>query len=118
MLHRIAKPLRVATLVALAMLVSAPVIGRPDPPGQGRDPDAPVYCVQAWSEARYRNYGYDHIVHLYNGCAAFADCRVSTNVAPKPVRVRLKPAELREVITYRGSPAQEFIPRVECWLDK
>lgn len=116
MLHRSAKPLRIATAVALGLLL--PALGLAEPPHEGRDPDAPVYCVQAWTEARYRNYAYDHIVHLYNGCTAFATCEVATNVAPKPVTVRVKPGELKEVLTYRGSPSQEFVPRVRCALEK
>ena len=77
-----------------------------------------MYCVQAWTEARYRNYGYDHYVHIYNGCTAFATCRVSTNVAPKPIKVRVKPGRIEEVLTFRGSPSQEFVPRVHCVLDE
>lgn len=83
-----------------------------------RNPEAPLYCVRYWAEARYRNYGYDHIVHLGNGCAKVAICDVATNVNPTPIRVRLQPDELREVLTFRGSPAQEFVPHVSCWLEK
>ncbi|GMV17254.1 MAG: hypothetical protein AMXMBFR56_54780 [Polyangiaceae bacterium] len=116
MAHRSAKRLRVAALVALALLAPAVVHG--DRTTEARDPEAPVYCVQAWTEARYRNYGYDHIVHLYNGCASFATCQVSTNVAPKPIVVRIKPAALIEILTYRGSPSTEFVARVTCVLDE
>lgn len=111
-----AKRLRVAALVALALL--APGVVHGDRSSEGRDPNAPLYCIQAWTEARYRNYGYDHIVHIYNGCSAFATCQVSTNVAPKPIKVRVQPGELREVLTFRGSPSQEFVPRVYCVLDE
>ena len=116
MAHRRAKWLRTAALVALALLAPAGVRG--ERAAEGRDPDAPIYCIQAWTEARWRNYAYDHIVHLFNGCTAFATCKVSTNVAPTPVSVRLKPAEAKEVLTFRGSPSQEFLPRVYCVLDE
>lgn len=116
MAPRSAKRLRVAALVALALL--APGVVHGDQAAAARDPEAPVYCVQAWTEARYRNYGYDHIVHIYNGCAIFATCQVSTNVAPKPIVVRVKPASLIEVLTFRGSPSSEFVARVSCVLDQ
>lgn len=117
MSRRSAKRLRLAAMVALALLAPSVVAGGMRP-SEARDPDAPVYCVQAWTEARYRNYGYDHIVHIYNGCTAFATCDVSTNVAPKPVKVRIKPGELKEVLTFRGSPSQEFVPKIHCELDE
>lgn len=116
MSHGSAKRLRAAALVALALLAPASASGRS--PREARDPDAPIYCVQAWTEARYRNYGYDHVVHIYNGCATFATCQVSTNVAPKPITVRLKPSEYQEVLTFRGSPTSEFVPSVRCELDE
>ena len=84
---------------------------------QAKDPDVPVPCIQAWPEARYRNYAYDHIVHVFNGCARWATCDVSTDVNPEPIRVRLRPREHQEVLTFRGSPSSEFVPNVRCWLD-
>src|SRR5262245_45995953 len=28
--------------------------------------DSALACVESWGESRYRNYGYDHIVHIRN----------------------------------------------------
>jgi hypothetical protein len=110
----LAKSLRTALALALALLVVVPAFG--SDVGEARDPDAPVYCVQAWPEARYRNYGYDHIVHIFNGCKLRADCTVATNVAPKAIRVQVAPGEHAEVLTFRGSPSSEFQMYVSCEL--
>jgi hypothetical protein len=108
-----AKCLRWTLALALALLAVIPALAA-EP--VARDPDAPVYCVQAWPEARYRNYGYDHIVHIFNGCKAQADCQLATNVAPDPIRVQLAPGEKKEVLTFRGSPASEFQVYARCVL--
>jgi hypothetical protein len=73
-----------------------------------------VKCVNHWAEARYRNYGYDHIVHLSSNCRTEVVCLVSTNVSPNNVRVALAPGAEKEVLTYRGSPSREFTPNVRC----
>jgi hypothetical protein len=72
-------------------------------------------CVEAWGESRYR-VGYDHIVHLRNRCEKTVVCRVSTNVNPDPVVGTLAPGEERELLTFRGSPARDFVPKVDCRL--
>ena len=74
-------------------------------------------CVRYRGEARYRNYGYDHVVHLTSTCAKVAVCSVATDAAPEPVGVRLAPAERLEVVTLRGSPARSFVARVACGLE-
>ena len=86
-------------------------------PGSSRaeTPSLPT-CIASWPEARYRNYGYDHIVHIANGCPAQAICSVSTDVSPNPIQVTVASHEELEVLTARGSPAREFTPRVECGL--
>jgi len=71
-------------------------------------------CVRFWSEVRYRNYGYDHVVHLHNGCSVRASCLVSSDINPGGVRVGLASNEDVEVFTSRGSHAREFTPRVDC----
>jgi len=73
-------------------------------------------CITARTEARYRNYGYDHLVHLANGCARAAQCAVSTNVNPKAQHVTLAAGEKKTVLTFRGSPARVFKAKVECQL--
>jgi hypothetical protein len=78
--------------------------------------DTSLACVSSWGEARYRNAGYDHIVHLQNRCEKTVLCRVTTNVNPDPVEGTVAPREEREVLTFRGSPAREFVPKVDCRL--
>lgn len=86
--------------------------------GVRAEPNAPKAeapaCVKHRAEARYRNLGYDHLVHVSNGCDRPVACRVSTNVNPDPVEIALSPGESREVVTWRGSPAREFTARVAC----
>jgi hypothetical protein len=75
---------------------------------------APPSCVRFWPEARYRNYGYDHVVHLNSRCHRTASCSVSTDVNPKVIAVAVAPGEHVEVVTFRGSPMPEFTAIVEC----
>lgn len=75
---------------------------------------SPPICVRSWSEVRYGNAGYDHIVHVANGCQATATCDVSSSVSSEPIRVIIQPGGKQEVVTMRGSPARRFTPRVEC----
>jgi hypothetical protein len=75
-------------------------------------PDVP--CVRVWGEARYRGLGYEHVVHLENGCEKPMVCDVATDVNPAPQRVALAPSEATAIITFVGSPAREFVPRVQC----
>ena len=77
---------------------------------------APAPCVQHWTEVRYRNLGYDHLVLLRNHCRAHALCEVSTNVNSKPIATKVQVGEQVEVLTMRGSPAREFTHHVECRL--
>lgn len=73
-------------------------------------------CVVVQGDARYRNYGYDHVVIVRNGCDRKAICDVSTNVNPEPARVEVPAGSAAEVLTFRGSPAREFVPRATCRL--
>jgi hypothetical protein len=94
-----------ASLVAFATAVCA-----------AADPPSSTDCVRFWAEARYRPYGYDHIVHLVNVCKLEARCLVSTDVDPEPMRVIAPPEEHIEVTTRRGSPASQFMAAVVCRL--
>lgn len=78
--------------------------------------DTSVACVSSWGESLYRNYGYDHIVHIQNRCQKTVLCRVTTNVNPDPVEGTVAPREERELLTFRGSPARDFVPKVDCRL--
>jgi len=73
-------------------------------------------CVRSWPEARFRGYGYLHIVHLANDCRLDAHCDVATNVNPKPVSVVVPASHQMEVVTYKGSPSRLFRPTVSCEL--
>lgn len=73
-------------------------------------------CIGVWGEARYRNYGYDHIVHVANRCAAPALCDVSTDLNPTVQHVSIPPNEEVEVLTFRGSPSRDFVVKAECRL--
>ena len=100
----------IGLLGLLAALIALVGLSQAEP----RQP--PPACVQFWGEARYRNYGYDHIVHFANTCHALARCEVSSDFTRTPVHVEIKPGELSEVVLARGSPASEFTPRVTCGL--
>lgn len=103
-------------LLSLALLAfsTVPVVAptRADAAGS----DTSVACVEAWGQARYGNAGYDHIVHVKNGCQKSVLCRVWTNVNPDPAEITVPSEEEREVLTFRGSLAREFVPHVECRL--
>lgn len=76
--------------------------------------DSVVACVEMQPEARYRNNGYDHLVHLRSRCDRRTTCTVATDVNPTPVDVTVDPHQTLAVLTFRGSPAREFTPDVSC----
>jgi len=71
-------------------------------------------CVTVRTETRYRAYGYDHLVHLKNGCEKGVVCTVSTNVNPKEQQVSLDAGATATVVTFVGSPARTFQANVSC----
>jgi hypothetical protein len=71
-------------------------------------------CVLTWIEARYRNFGYDHLVHLKNQCGQVMSCSVTTSSNPTPIQVTLDPEQYLELLMFRGSPARTFTATVEC----
>ncbi|MDF3065004.1 MAG: hypothetical protein K0R38_605 [Polyangiaceae bacterium] len=75
--------------------------------------EAPA-CVEVAAEARLGAVGYDHIVALVNTCRKNARCVVATDVNPEAVTVNVARNSQVEVVTFRGSPARTFIPRVTC----
>lgn len=103
--------IRLAVLSALAFAASPPSASAP---AEADSSGAPATCVRAWPEARYRNYGYDHIVHVLSGCRLRAICDVSTDKLPEPIRIRIAPREHKAVLTFRASPARAFVPIVRC----
>jgi hypothetical protein len=73
-------------------------------------------CVAVWGEARHRNHAYDHIVHLANHCPEPVQCEVWTSVSPARIPVRVEAYGHEEVLTFRASPARDFIPRAACGM--
>jgi hypothetical protein len=71
-------------------------------------------CIGVSAQAIYRNYGYDHIVSLTNRCEGDAVCDVSTDVNPEPAHVAVPVNASIEVLTFRGSPARTFTPKIAC----
>ena len=73
-------------------------------------------CVSVRGEARWGADAYNHIVVVRNQCSALARCRVATDVNPQETRIEVPAGETREVLTFMGSPARVFTPRVQCEL--
>jgi hypothetical protein len=71
-------------------------------------------CILARTESPYRNYGYDHIVHLQNRCDAAVRCQVSSDVRSDPIDVGVDPGARVEVVLWRGSPVRLFNAKVDC----
>lgn len=97
----------------MALAIAACAAGAPPPKLVAEQQPA---CVRWAAEARYRPYGYDHVVHIHNTCAAVADCVVRTNVNPEPIRATIAPNSKAEVVTWVGSPSREFTAQVSCTL--
>ena len=79
-------------------------------------PDESPSCIRWTKQARWANYGYDHLVHIKNGCSSAAKCSVTTNVRPQAVHVTVPVQKTVTVVTFRGSPASEFTAQVTCTL--
>lgn len=80
------------------------------------DGDGQPTCIEHRGEARYRGFGYQHVVIIDNGCDQDARCEVATNVTPESQNVDVPAGETKEIITRNGSPARAFEPRVSCTL--
>ena len=104
-----------SAVLAVFALVGPAVAEQPPTDGGVANPPA---CVKWTTEVRYRPYGYDHLVHITNGCDKPARCRVTTNVNPEASQVRVVPKETATVVTFQGSPAREFTADVQCVLER
>ncbi len=102
---------RVALAAAICAALTAP-IATAGP--QASEPTATVCLIRYWVEARPRHPGYDHLVHIDNGCERQIACTIVTNVNPKPLRTTLSARTQTAVLTYRGSPARQFNASVTC----
>lgn len=74
-------------------------------------------CVRFVAEARYRGIGYEHLVHIANGCPRLAACVITTDVNPDAIEARIDAESTATVLTYRGSPASTFVANVSCQLE-
>ena len=79
---------------------------------QNRVPD----CVTVSAHARWGASAYNHVVGVANACERPVRCRVATDVSPGETNITVPVGETREVVTFLGSPAREFTPRVTCEL--
>lgn len=75
-------------------------------------PDA--VCIRAWKEAPYRNYGYDHIVAIHNGCPRAVQCTVTTSVNAHPAPATVAAGRTARVLTFRGAPTRDFRATIRC----
>jgi hypothetical protein len=71
-------------------------------------------CVKVRTEALYIAYGYDHHVHLTNGCDKAVRCEVTTSANPEPTTATLAAGEHKDIIMFKGSPASEVNAQVKC----
>ena len=90
-------------IVTVLLLSAAPAHATP-----------PVDCVEVEAIVRYGAQGYDHWVSLESRCALPVRCEVASDVNPEPQRIELAPGASTELLTFRGSPARTFTPRVSC----
>ena len=98
-------------VLSVALLVTAT-------PSEAADAGAPGVpaCMQVQTESRYVPYGYNHLVHLRNGCDRAATCTVSTDVNPQAQTVDIASATAVDVTTFMGASAQTFVAKVSCVL--
>lgn len=103
----------VGIMVVLALVAAMVAVGV-DAPHQSSAADGGADCVKVRPEVRYGALGYDHIVHLRNVCDHTYQCAVKTNVNPQPIDVAVPARFEVQVVTFRGSPAREFVAYVDC----
>ncbi|MCA9629783.1 MAG: hypothetical protein KC766_19050 [Myxococcales bacterium] len=73
-------------------------------------------CVEYSTQVIYKNYGYDHWVHLRSACEKPVTCHASSDSNPSGADRALDPGESASLLMFRGSPASEFQATVSCRL--
>jgi hypothetical protein len=73
-------------------------------------------CISVEAVVRWGAGAYNHFVRVQNGCDRRVRCQIATDVNPQTQTVEIDAAQTAEVITFRGSPASTFTPRVSCEL--
>lgn len=114
-------PKHMLAALALAAALLAPAgspAARADDGGSAQGDDDVPACVDYWGEARPSGYGYNHVVHVENGCDRLARCKVWTNVNPDKQKVEVPAGEDEEVVTFISSPAREFEAHAQCTLEE
>jgi len=72
-------------------------------------------CASVTASARYKAYGYTHVVTLSNRCPRAVACEVWTDVDPTPhLSLQAKPGNSAEVVIRNGSPASEVHAGKAC----
>lgn len=111
-------------LSVLAALASVPVASAEDGSRKRSKKDASqakqdiTKCVGVRTEARPIAYGYEHHVHIHNGCDKTVRCEVTTNSNPEVNTVTLIAGDTEDVVMSRGSPASEVTAHTKCsWSD-
>ena len=95
--------------VALDGAPATPLADERPPPA--RNPS----CVSFSAQAVYRS-GYEHRVHIANGCNKMVSCDVNTDVTPGIITARVSAHSMETVLTRRGSPSYSFVANVVCKL--
>jgi hypothetical protein len=103
-------PAALVTFVGIVWALGAAAPGLAQPPA----PTGSACLIRYWTEARARYPGYDHLVHIHNGCDLAVACTIHTNVMPKPLSTTVGAQSRVAVMTYRGSPARRFNASVYC----
>jgi hypothetical protein len=85
-------------------------------PAARAETEAAPACLKWWGESWARGFGYDHVVFIDNACSAPADCVVTTDVAPEPIRAVAPAKQKIDRTAFRGSPSRAFKPKVVCTI--
>ena len=99
---------RMLPLIGLFLALGLPLLAL----AQNHVPD----CVDVTQQARWGAGAYNHIVRIHNGCDRTARCRVATDVNPRETAIEVAVGATEELVTFLGSPARAFTPRVTCEL--
>lgn len=105
------RQLLIALVCTSALLSSA---SADDSEAPTKKPSDVSKCVKVKTEALYVPYGYDHHVHLTNGCDKAVRCEVTTNANPEPTTATLAKGEHQDIVMFRGSPASAVTANVKC----
>jgi hypothetical protein len=101
-------------VLALVVALLAPAPPAASIPILTAEPSKKVCVVSHSKEVRYRPFGYDHIVHISNGCDVTVACRIRASSRSGEMQVDV-PAHKRVSVTVKtGSPAREFSVAVYC----